>query len=162
MGEKSTIYIETSVVSYLTARPHRDLVIATYQQLTIEWWTHSRQDFDLYTSPLVIEEAGRGDPVVASQRLEVLQNLSLLPFTQEIEELAQCFMTGQILPAKATDDALHIAMATVYGMDYLLTWNCRHIANAQLQKQIRLVCQREGYDLPVLCTPMELRGESLC
>jgi predicted nucleic acid-binding protein len=160
--EKPTIYIETSVVSYLTARPHRDLVIATYQQLTLEWWTYSRQEFDLYTSPLVIEEAGRGDPQAANQRLEVLQNLSLLPSNREIEELAQCLMTGQLLPAKATDDALHIATATVYGMDYLLTWNCRHIANAQLQKPIRLICQREGYDLPILCTTMELRGESSC
>lgn len=160
--EKPTIYIETSVVSYLTARPHRDLVIATYQQLTLEWWTHSRQEFDLYTSPLVIEEAGRGDPIAANQRLEVLQDLSLLPSNREIEELAHRFMTGHLLPTKATDDALHIATATVYGIDYLLTWNCRHIANAQLQKQIRLVCQREGYDLPILCTPIELRGESSC
>jgi hypothetical protein len=88
--------------------------------------------------------------------------LSLLPSTPEIEELAESFLTGQLLPAKVADDALHIATATIYGMDYLLTWNCRHIANAQLQKPIRLICQREGYDLPILCTPMELRGESSC
>ncbi|MCP4697747.1 MAG: type II toxin-antitoxin system VapC family toxin [Gammaproteobacteria bacterium] len=116
--------------------------------------------FALYTSQLALEEAGRGDEQAAEKRLSALQALPLLPQVDEAMELAQDLIDSGILPEKASDDALHIALATVYGMDYLLTWNCRHIANAEIQRQIRILSQNEGYEMPVICTPTELMGET--
>lgn len=153
---KESVYIETSLVSYLVAKPSRDLITAARQQLTIEWWENQRQNFDLFASPVVIEEARAGDPNPAVKRLEYLDKLTILSVTPEADELAQALIQKHALPGKAAQDALHIAVATIHGMNYLLTWNCKHIANAHLRGAIETTCRLAGYEAPKLCTPEEL------
>jgi predicted nucleic acid-binding protein len=131
---KPKVYIETSVVSYLTAWPSKNAYIAGHQDATRDWWERRRQDFDLFTSQLVIREAGAGDRQAAQQRLQILASLPLVDITQEAIELSQQLFNHGPLPPKAADDALHIALATVHKIDYLLTWNCKYIANAEMQK----------------------------
>lgn len=153
-----TVYIETSVLGYLTARPSRDLIVAANIELTREWWDTRRNDFQLYASQAVVQEISQGDTAIASQRLEILSNLSLLDLNQFVLDLAEQFLGRSNLPAKANVDAVHIAVATVHGMDYLLTWNCKHIANAQIQRKLAEISFDGGYELPILCTPYELLG----
>ena len=155
---KPRVYLETSVVSYLLARPSRDLVVAAHQQVTREWWEERRDSFQLYVSQMVIHEASAGDPASARRRLEELAGFPLLALTEEAEALARDLIERGPLPRQAVEDALHIALATVHGMDYLLTWNCRHIANAQMRGAVNSVCALRGYDPPVICTPEELMG----
>jgi predicted nucleic acid-binding protein len=150
------VYLETTVVSYLTARPSRDVVLHAHQQLTLEWWQSQRFAFDLFISPVVRIEAGRGDPEVALRRLAVIEDIPVLMVTTEATELAAALVRQGPLPAKAELDALHIATAAVHGIDYLLTWNCRHIANARMRPQIESLCRAAGYEPPILCTPEEL------
>ncbi|WP_419546179.1 type II toxin-antitoxin system VapC family toxin [Microcystis sp.] len=153
-----TVYIETSILGYLTARPSRDIVVAANIEVTKEWWNTRRGDFQLYSSQAVVKETSQGDVVIASQRLEILANLSLLDLNQAVLDLAEQFLERSNLPAKADIDAVHIAVATVHGMDYLLTWNCKHIANAQIQGKLAEISLDFGYELPILCTPYELLG----
>ena len=153
-----TVYIETSILGYLTARPSRDIVVAANIEVTKEWWNTRRGDFQLYSSQAVVKEISQGDVVIASQRLEILANLSLLDLNQAVLDLAEQFLERSNLPAKADIDAVHIATATVHGMDYLLTWNCKHIANAQIQGKLAEISLDFGYELPILCTPYELLG----
>ena len=153
-----TVYIETSILGYLTARPSRDIVVAANIEVTREWWDTRRGDFQLYSSQAVVKETSQGDVVIASQRLEILANLSLLDLNQAVLDLAEQFLERSNLPAKADIDAVHIAVATVHGMDYLLTWNCKHIANAQIQGKLAEISLDFGYELPILCTPYELLG----
>jgi hypothetical protein len=152
-----TVYIETSILGYLTARPSRDIVVAANIEVT-KWWNIRRGDFQLYSSQAVVKETSQGDVVIASQRLEILANLSLLDLNQAVLDLAEQFLERSNLPAKADIDAVHIATATVHGMDYLLTWNCKHIANAQIQGKLAEISLDFGYELPILCTPYELLG----
>ena len=156
---KLKVYIETSVISYLTARPSRDLITAAHQQLTIDWWEDRRTDFDLYVSQLVVHEASAGDKNAASRRLEIIERIPLLELNEETLALAGSLLEDGPLPAKASEDALHIAIATVHGMDFLLTWNCKHIANAEMRNLIEEVCRSKGYEPPITCTPEELLGE---
>jgi hypothetical protein len=153
-----TVYIETSILGYLTARPSRDIVVAANIEVTKEWWNTRRGDFQLYSSQAVVKEISQGDVVIASQRLEIPANLSLLDLNQAVLDLAEQFLERSNLPAKADIDAVHIAAATVHGMDYLLTWNCKHIANAQIQGKLAEISLDFGYELPILCTPYELLG----
>lgn len=155
---KPRIYIETTIVSYLTARPSRDLIIAAHQQLTQEWWQSRRGQFDLFVSQLVLQESSAGDEQAASERLTVLEQLPILELTQECLELAQELVNRKAVPQKAELDALHISLATVHGIDYLLTWNCKHIANAEMQPAISASCLSRGYEPPIICTPEELMG----
>ncbi len=152
------IYIETSIVSYLTARPSRDLIIAAHQQITQEWWDVRQTDFDLYTSQFVIQESGAGNIVMAQKRLAALDGIALLSITQEAFDLARLLIEKGPIPKKAELDALHISVATPNGMDYLLTWNCKHIANAEMQSGIGKLCRASGFEPPVICTPEELSG----
>jgi hypothetical protein len=154
-----TVYIETTIVSYLTARPSRDLVTAAHQQITQEWWARRRADFELFVSQFVLQEASMGDVEMAQKRLEELQTIALLDVNQNAEDLARDLIANGALPVKAAVDALHIAVATVHGMDYLLTWNCKHIANAEMQIKVAAVCRARGFEPPVICTPEELLGE---
>lgn len=154
-----TVYIETSILGYLTARPSRDLVVAANIEITREWWETRRSAFQLYTSQAVIQETSQGDVQIASQRLEIIRNFELLDLNQSVLVLAEQFLERSSLPAKANIDAVHIATATVHGMDYLLTWNCKHIANAQIQRKLSEISLDLGYELPILCTPYELLGD---
>src|SRR5207244_10393643 len=123
---KPKIYLETTISSYLSAWPSRDLVTAAHQQITREWWQARHEQFELFVSQIVIQEAGGGDPDAAARRLDMLKDLPLLELTEEATALAQEFVEQVPLPEKAAVDALHIALAVVHGMDYLLTWNCTH------------------------------------
>ena len=151
-----TVYIETSILGYLTARPSRDLVVAANIEITREWWDTRRSVFELYTSQAVLKEVAKGDAEMASRRLEILRDFPLLDLNQSVLDLAEQFLSRSNLPAKADVDAVHIAAATIHGMDYLLTWNCKHIANAQIQGKLAEISLDFGYELPILCTPYEL------
>lgn len=128
-------------------------------EITRDWWQLRRHVFDLYISQIVIDEVARGDTEIAAKRLEVLNNFPLLEVTEIVDELASGLMAKTNLPPKASDDAIHIAVATVNELDYLLTWNCKHIANAQIQRKLLDICHDFGYKLPIICTPYELMGE---
>lgn len=154
----ATVYVETSIISYLTARASRDLLAAAHQQTTREWWDHHRQRFEVFVSPLVMEEARRGDEDAAAQRIALIRGLPSLEIVEEAYDLAQAFVKGKALPPSAQDDAAHIALAAVHNIDYLLTWNCRHIANAETRPLVRSVCESKGYACPEICTPEELMG----
>jgi hypothetical protein len=154
-----TIYIETSILGYLTARPSRDLVVAANIQITREWWDTRRHSFQLYSSQAVVEETSQGDADMAAQRLEIIRDFILLDLDQSVLNLAEQFLERSSLPAKADIDAIHIAAATIHNMDYLLTWNCKHIANAQIQRKLAEISLDFGYELPILCTPYELLGD---
>jgi len=151
-----TVYIETSILGYLTARPSRNLVLVANAEVTREWWDTRRSAFELYTSQAVLKEAAKGDAEMASRRLEILRDFPLLDLNQSVLDLAEQFLERSNLPAKADVDAVHIAAATIHGMDYLLTWNCKHIANAQIQGKLAEISLDFGYELPILCTPYEL------
>lgn len=125
-----TVYIETSIISYLAARPSRDLIAAGHQQLTHEWWTAERSSFSVHASALVLREASGGDAAAASARLQWLQGIPLVVIAPEAEELSEHLIQKAALPEKAAADALHIAIAAYHRLDFLLTWNCKHIANA--------------------------------
>ena len=154
-----TVYIETSIIGYLSARSSNNLTLMAHREATLNWWDNRRSQFTLYISQVVLDEVARGDREVATQRLELLRNFPLLEIDQSVQNLASQFLSKSNLPAKAADDALHIAAATVYGLDYLLTWNCKHIANAQIQKKLLQISFDAGYELPTICTPYELMGE---
>ena len=154
----SSVYIETSIISYLTARVSRDLIVAGHQQMTEEWWSVQRNRFELWASELVVEGASAGDASAAAERLKVLNTIEMLDITEEAGFLATALIERGSLPAKASADALHIAIAAVHNVDYLLTWNCKHIANAEMRPVIESVCRNMGFIPPILCTPEELMG----
>ena len=156
---KPKIYVETSVVSYLTARPSRDLIVAANQQITQEWWQVRRTEFELYVSQMVVQEASSGDPTAAQQRLQVLDETPLLELTEDAVTFAEKLVQDGALPSNAVEDALHIAVAALNGMDYLLTWNFKHLANATMRYRIEQVCRQMGYEPPIICTPQELLEE---
>lgn len=149
-------YIETTIVSYLTARPSRDLVQRAHQRLTRKWWNTRRSNFELYVSPLVLQEAGGGHAAQARRRIAALRGIAVLGPTPEAVQLAAALVRQGPIPKKADVDAMHIAIAAVHGIEYLLTWNCTHIANAAMRSQIENICRATGYEPPVLCTPEEL------
>lgn len=154
---KRKVYIETSVISYLTARPSRNVIEAGHQQSTYLFWD-KRDEFDLFASELVLTECAAGDPEAAKKRLAVLKGIKLLDITSHSIELAKDLVIAGIIPLKASEDALHISIATVHFSDYLLTWNCRHIANPEIQVKIAGKFHDKGLLLPFICTPEELIG----
>lgn len=156
---KPRVYIETSVVSYLTARASRDVVTAAQQVITQQWWEMTQsvaKPFDLRTSQLTLDEASRGDPLAAQARLASLSGMPILGLTAPALQLGQELVAQLAIPAKAVDDAYHVAIAAVHGMEYLATWNCRHIANAHMRQKIVHICQQAGFTPVVIATPQEL------
>ena len=156
--DKKTVYIETSIVSYLMARPSRDLLAAAWQKVTIDWWDTQRDRFDLFASDIVIEEAGKGDEIAAARRLEALAAIPLLTITDEVLVFSEALIQAGAVAKKAIGDSLHIALSAVHGLDYLLTWNYRHIDNAETKPIIRSICLTNRYGYPEICTPQELMG----
>jgi predicted nucleic acid-binding protein len=154
-----SVYIETSIASYLTARVSRDLRAVAWQQTTVQWWELERAKYEIFTSELVLAEALAGDADAAARRLAVLDVWPLLPVTDEAKELATRLMADGGIPLRAEADALHIAIASVHNMNYLLTWNCRHINNATTKPVTRSICAIVGYTCPEICTPLELLSE---
>lgn len=155
MSKKSQVSVETTIVSYLTAFPSRDLIRAAHQQITRGWWT-TRDDFELFASQLVVREAAAGDPGAAVLRLEALRGINLLRVTPEATALAENLLRRGGFPRKATADAFHGATAVAGGMDDLLTWNCKHIANATMRVRIDQICREAGFQPPIICIPEEL------
>ena len=151
-----TLYIETSIVSYLRQRPSSQVVMAARQLLTHEWWDDERSNYELVISQYVIDEASAGDPTLASERLQLLDGIPLLPLDPEIALIANEIMSRAILPEKARTDALHIAMVAHHRIQYLLTWNCRHIANGRILPRIHSVLNDLSIPIPVICTPEEM------
>ena len=150
------VYLETTVISYLTARPSRNLRVVAHQEITNDWWARRRMGFELYVSRLVLDESAAGDAEAAARRLVTLNGLMRLELTESTSALAEQLVAEAAIPREATQDALHVAVAAAHGMDYLLTWNCRHIANAAMRNRIGDVCAAAGFEAPVICTPEEL------
>ncbi len=153
---KQTVYLETSVIGYATTRPSRELVVAARQQITREWFAGGVEAYELFVSQLVIREASSGDKDAVRERLGLAEGIPLLAITDAAGELAARLVDEGAVPTHAGEDALHIAVAAVHGVDFLLTWNCRHIANATMRHNIERVCREAGYEPPVICTPEEL------
>lgn len=153
---KPRLYIETSIPSYLTARRSRDLIATANQELTQEWWETRKDDFYLVISEFVLREASAGDPIAASNRLASIAGIPELNVTDEVGELARMLIEQIPIPKKAQLDAFHIAIAAVHGIDYLLTWNCTHINNAEFRPRIEAICRSQGFEPPIICTPQEL------
>lgn len=155
------VYIETTIISYLTAKPSKNILAAAWQELTRKWWAHRRTHFDLFTSELVLFEAHKGDAEAARQRLNALEGIPILTTTDSAVELARRMINEGPLPEKAIDDALHIAFSAVHRIDYLMTWNFKHIDNAEMKPSIRELCRLHSHYCPEICTPQELMGEDL-
>jgi len=153
---KPKVYIETTIISYLAARPSRDLIVAGHQQITHEWWQTARPNFAAVSSQLVAREAGAGDSEAAAARLALLTGLTLLEISEEALTLAQRLLQAKAIPQDFPEDALHVAVAVVNGIDYLLTWNYKHLANAGMRSKIEATCRELGYEAVVICTPEEL------
>jgi predicted nucleic acid-binding protein len=156
---EQTVYLETTVISYLAARPSRDLVLAAKQRMTWDWWDTRRGRFDLYVSQFVVDEAGDGDQDAARRRLDLLTGIPVLKVSDEATELAEALVQEGVLLGRAAKDAIHVAVAAVHGVDFLLTWNCKHLANAQLLKAVNHLLTERGYEPPIICTPDELMGD---
>jgi len=152
-----TVYLETSIVSYLAARPSRDIVVAAHQQITHDWW-HCRGEYELVVSELVVTEASRGDAEAAARRLTALKGIKRLALSEQARFLARQLVTAKLVPDSAIADALHIAAAAASGIDFLLTWNCAHIANAITRPRVDEWFRVRGIMPPVICTPEELLG----
>lgn len=148
-----SIFIETTIPSYYVSRPSRNLLQFARQELTREWWDARRHEFDLFASQLVLDEASEGEPAKASERLELLAGLKLLDLNEEVEALATKLVGSGILPATAIRDASHLAAAGVHGMNFLLTWNCKHIANPFIADRLQSCFSSMGVHLPNICTP---------
>ena len=153
-----SVYLETSFISYLVARPSRDLIVAAHQQITQEWWDNRRTQFECLASQFVIDEASDGDPAEVKKRLAIIAALPTLEVTADAQDLAKAIMAAGMLPPKAFPDAGHVAVCAVHAVDYLLTWNCKHLANAQISRRIAVVCEKMGHKMPVVCTAEELMG----
>ncbi len=153
---KQTVYVETSVISYLAGRPARDLIVVAHQEVTREWWDEQSNGFELVISELVVQEAGAGDPEASRVRLAAIEGMAILALSDEAVSIAEHLAGGGPIPPEAVADALHIAVAAANGIDYLLTWNCKHLANASLRVRIAAVLGSLGYTCPVICTPEEL------
>jgi len=156
---KDTVYVETSVISYFTSKPSRDLVIAGRQEITREKWPKIIEIFDLYVSALIIQEAEQGDSNAAQKRIDAILDLPVLAISDEAEKLASILIKDGAIPEQYPEDALHIAIATVNGIDYLLTWNFSHINNVQMKSKIISIIEDNGYQCPIVCSPEELLGE---
>jgi hypothetical protein len=156
---KPSVYLETSVVSYLTARPGSNVIAAAHSAETRKWWAGRRHDFALFASNIVIREASSGDQEMARRRLEALREASIVELDDVARSLGEALIRNLVLPANAADDALHIAIAATHRFDYLLTWNCRHIANAVLRPKLAGLCQAFGHRCPLICTPPELLND---
>jgi predicted nucleic acid-binding protein len=153
---KPSVYIETTIVSYLTCWPSRNVVRLSHEMLTREWWPKVPAQFDLYTSELVHQEASAGDPTAAAARIKALDGIPLLGITPEVVELATDLAAALALPDRARADAVHVAVSAVHGMAFLATWNCRHLANATFADKIERACRARGYEPPRICTPEQL------
>ena len=153
---KSTVYIETSVISYLSAKPSRDLIVAAHQQITIDWWENALPHYDAFVSPVVLEEISRGDADAVQSRLEKIASFPVLEVLPEVRNLADAYFSELDIPEKARADSYHLAIAAWHGIDFLVSWNCTHIVNGRIKMMIEEINARQGIRTPIICTPEEL------
>jgi len=156
---KIKVYVETSVISYFVARPSRDVVIAGHQQATHDFWTKIGRDFEPFASALVIAESGKGDAEQAAKRLQAVNSFHVSRTTPDAERLADRIIAGGGIPKEHPEDALHVALAALGGVDFLVTWNFSHINNPFTRMMIRQIVQNEGYICPEIVSPDELVGD---
>ncbi len=153
---KESIYLETTVVSYYTSKPSRDIIVLAHQEITRQWWPTAIRRYNVFISEVVIEEAGFGDPEAAKRRLEELKDFPHLELNDKVEEIAQIYMERLEIPEKSFRDAAHLAVASVHNIDYLITWNCTHLANGEIIKKLMKINSSFGISTPIICTPEEL------
>ena len=155
---KPKLYIESTIPSYLMARLSRDLIVVAHQQITLEWWETRRDDFDIFISQFVLDEVGAGDPEASNKRLGAIEEFEQLDITDDVTKLASAIIASGIISKSSPIDAAHIAVTAVHGMQFLMTWNCAHIANAEISSVVEEICKNHGFECPVICTPEELMG----
>lgn len=153
-----SVYIETTVVGSIAGRIHPNPDVASRQHKTRRWWATAKTDYNIAISQLVLDECAAGDPTAAKERLDEVDGLSRLDITDDARNLANALMAGNAIPPSEPRDALHVAIAAVNGVQYLVTWNFKHIANATLRTRINDVCRDNGFEPPIICTPEELAG----
>jgi predicted nucleic acid-binding protein len=153
---KPTVYIETTVISYLTAKPSRDLLIAAHQQVTHEWWEKALSHLEVFVSPIVLEEILKGDEQAAKLRFERVSSFPLLEVLPEVRDLAESYFSAIEIPEKARGDSYHLALATWHGMDFMVSWNCTHIVRGRVKRIVEEINATYGIRTPIVCTPEEL------
>lgn len=153
---KESLYLETSVVSCYTSRPSRDIIVLAHQEITREWWPNAIKNFDIFVSEIVIKEASMGDQEAAERRLVELKTFNRLELNKEVEKMAQIYFEELKLPKKAFGDAIHLAVACIHNIDYLVTWNCTHLANAKIIKKLLDINKLQNLKTSIICTPEEL------
>ncbi len=153
---KPKVYLETTIPSYLTSNPSRDIVVAGHQQTTHDWWNKRRNDFELYVSQVVVDEISLGDVAMVIKRLSAVKNIPLLGIDTRVLEMSDQLIKNGVIPRVARADAVHISIAALHEMDYLLTWNCKHIANPKIQRKLESVFDGAGYTVPLIYTPEQL------
>jgi hypothetical protein len=153
------VYIETTIPSYYVARPSDNLIQAARQAMTRKWWDHGCSGLEAFTSQETLDEIGRGDQNMAMQRMDLMKDVRVLEISREATEMAAILISQNIIHENGLSDAIHISVATMHGMDFLVTWNCRHIANPYAQNRLRKVADDSGFLLPVICTPEEFLND---
>ncbi len=153
---KESIYLETTIVSYYTSKPSRDIIVLAHQEITREWWDKALKRYEVFISAMVVEEARAGDPEAAKKRLGILKRFPYLDLNPSVEKMAQVYVEKLKIPPKALRDAVHLAVASVHRVDYLLTWNCSHIANGEVIRKLMQINMSYGIKTPIICTPEEL------
>ena len=153
---KPKVYIETSVISYLAAKPSRDLIVAAHQQITIDWWETALPRYDAFVSPIILDEISRGDVNAVQARLEKVSAFPVLEVLPEIRNLADIYFSELDIPEKARADSYHLAIAAWHGIDFMVSWNCTHIVNGRIKMLIEEINARQGIRTPIICTPEEL------
>lgn len=156
--KKDAIYLETTVVSYYTSKPSRDIIVLAHQEITREWWPKAVNRFDIFISEAVIEEDSAGDQEAARKRIEELKKFPHLQLNDKVEQMAQVYIDKLDIPQKAYRDAIHLAVASVHNVEYLVTWNCAHLANAEIIRKLIKINESFGLSTPLICTPEELMG----
>ncbi len=162
MMDKPEAYVESSVISYRSARPSRDVIVLSHQEITRIWWEKHLHEYSVFISEVVLDEIRRGDHEAASERLSLVSSMPLLTIEPDVERLALIYQEKLQLPAKSLRDTLHLAVASVHAVDYLVTWNCKHIANAHIRRQLAEINNSEGISTPTICTPEELLDDEDC
>jgi len=154
-----TVYVETTVIGHVAGRIHPDPLIAPRQYFARRWWPELLSQYRVVISQLVIDECSEGDAGAAGERLELLKNLELLDVYEDVQRLADALVAGKAVPESQPRDALHIAIAAFYGVEYLVSWNFRHIVNAAIRSRIEAICREAGFEPPIICTSEELAAE---
>jgi hypothetical protein len=156
--EKQSVYLETTIVSYYTSKPSRDIVALAHQEITKEWWPMAITRYNIFISEIVVEEAGLGDSEASKRRLEEIKDFPHLELNEKVEEMAKIYVEKLEIPESSIRDGIHLAIACIHNIDYLVTWNCKHLANGEIIKKLMKINKSLGIHTPIICTPEELMG----